>query len=76
MHWGQHSRALKGKTLQEARQPAATAGTLRAQRSSRRTLNGWPEPEMKADAGRRDRREGAQRRLANFYEKWRGAVKL
>ena len=61
MHWA-NQQGLEGKTMQEARQPAATAGTL-AHSLVEAHVNGWPEPEMKADAGVIAKARNA---LANF----------
>ena len=61
LYWA-NQQGLDGKTLQEARQPAATAGTM-AHKLVEHHVNGWDMPPLDGDA---DMQEAAGRAFGNF----------
>ena len=70
LHWS-NKMGLEGKTLEEAQQPAAQAGTF-AHELAEAHLNNWPEPEMKGDP---DVIEKARNAFSN-YLKWEEQSRL
>jgi len=70
LYWA-NQQGLDGKTLEQARQPAATSGTM-AHDMIEAVLNGEPEPELRGDP---EVVANARRAFA-MYEEWRDGTKM